>query len=392
MSQQSVSYAPRGSLWEGASLIAGTAIGGGMLAIPLCTYQGGFWMAFLTSVVAWICLTGTGLALCRVLSVSPDRLSFLALAHRWLGKWWTPGISTLFMVLLWLLLIAYSAGGGALLRKEGWSPIVTTLCFVAPLSSSLIGGRSMISRLNSLLFGLLLFVGVLFGCMAAPHWSAAGLATSPQAGFVGWWAALPVLFAAFGFQNVLPTVSMHLGRDARRLSQAVLCGTSLAFLLIVGWQALVFGCLSPDNLRECALLGTPVTRMLGQNCSQEYLFAVAGFVFSYLAMATSFLGVAQAGLEVLRKGDDSNRRPILCLGLIASAWIASLLRADMFERALSMAGGLGVSILNGVLPVALLLVAVKRGAIGMSRTEQMVWGIFGIASLSPLIIELLGIS
>jgi tyrosine-specific transport protein len=374
-------------LWHGSSLVAGTAIGGGMLAIPLYTYQAGFFWACLTSLLSWACLTATGLALCRLLAISPDGLCFLTLVRRWLGPFWLPATSALFMGMLWLLLVAYSSGGGSLMALEGLPPAAASLLFVAPLTLVLARGRQSTAQLNAVLFALMLFVGLSFVLLAGSQWRLERLIPATSEGSSACWAALPVLFAAFGFHNVLPSVRLQVGPDLKALSWAVVLGTTLALVLVVGWQALVFGCLSPAQLAQAARLGQPVTCALGAHSGLASLVAAASAVFAYLAMATSFLGVAQGGIEVLRGGTEQDKRPWLLVLLVGSAWLCSLWRPDLFGQALSLAGGMGVGVLNGALPVALLLAAARRGALVLTRLEKMAWVFIGLLSLGPAFLE-----
>ena len=388
MHRTSIAVEEQGSLWEGAALVAGTAIGGGMLAIPLYTFQGGFAQACIASLIAWACLTATGLAFCRVLSVSPDQLSFLSLVGRWLGQRWQPVTSLVFMGLIWLLLVAYCAGGAALVPNGALPSFCISLLFVIPLGIALNRGRATTSRINSWLFTLMIAVGLLFALLAGPQWDGERLLSGTQK-LSGWWWALPVLFAAFGFHNVLPTVRMRMGPDLKRLTRAVLLGTSLALGLILGWQALVFGCLSQAELSEIARLGQPVTCSVAMKSSWAALFSIASLLFAYLAMATSFLGVAQAGLEVMRQRWGERRYLASLILLVGSAWIAAQIYPDIFGRALSAAGGFGVTLLNGCLPIALLFGAVRMQRLQLHRWEPLLWMAIGAITLVPAVIELL---
>ncbi len=388
MQSSTVAWEKRGSLWEGASLVAGTAIGGGMLAIPLYTFQTGFWNACLASLVAWACLTATGLAFCRVLAVSPDQQSFLALSHRWMGPRWSPFVSLLFMGLIWLLLVAYCAGGGALLAWEGASNATTSMLFALPLVAILGRGRQATARWNGWMFSALIGVGVGFAVLAAPEWRLEALMQPAPTHGPSWWLALPVLFATFGFHNVLPTVRMELGPNPRRLSAALLLGTTVALILVVGWQALVFGCCSTTELAQIAQSGGPVTCAVAAKTPWTSLFYGASILFAYLAVATSFLGVAQAGSEVLSQGSSRTWRYAMLSTFVGTAWIAALIMPGVFGQALSLAGGFGVSFLNGVLPVAMLLQASRKGALRLHGAEQILLWILMALCLIPMVLEL----
>lgn len=394
MDQQQTAEVQKSGLWEGASLVAGTAIGGGMLAIPLFTFEGGLLSAALASIAAWGCLTATGLAFCRVLAASPGCACWISLVRCWLGSRWAAVVSLFLLGFLWLLLTAYSAGGaslfGAGLLGFGWIPTgLASLLFLGPLVVVLAAGRRRTSRLNSQLFSLLLLAAAGMAILAGPVWRSEAVMQATAQSPMGWWRALPVLFAAFGFHAVLPTLSKQVGLDVRQMSRCVVLGTTVALVLILSWQVLVFGCLRPEDLQQLAQLGQPVTGALGDRTSWTALFAVGSVLFAYLALATSFLGVAQAGLDLLHGDRNVQGRLVRLAILVGSAWAAAMFHPTLFGEALSLAGGFGVSLLNGVLPIALLLAAARAGRVACSSRERLGWLVVAVVSLIPVVVELL---
>jgi tyrosine-specific transport protein len=389
MDRQQTAELEKGSLWEGASLVAGTAIGGGMLAIPLFTFEGGIGSAALASLGAWACLTTTGLAFCRVLAASPGCVCWLSLVRHWLGSRVAGAITLFLLGFLWLLLTAYSAGGASLLGSGHISTELASLLFLGPLVVVLAAGRRRTARLNSHLFSLLLLAAVGMALLAGPVWQSEAFMQTAVQKPIGWWAALPVLFAAFGFHAVLPTLGKQVRSDVRRLSQCVVLGTTVALVLILSWQVLVFGCLRPEELQQLALQGRPVTCALGDRTSWAALFGVGSMLFAYLALATSFLGVAQAGLDLLHADRGLRKRLVTLMALIGSAWSAAMLHPSLFGKALSLAGGLGVSLLNGVLPITLLFAAHRGGKISCSQREKRAWFVVALVSLIPVVVEIM---
>jgi tyrosine-specific transport protein len=171
-------------------------------------------------------------------------------------------------------------------------------------------------------------------------------------------AAIPVLFGAFGFHNVIPSLSSYLQQEKKVLRGAVIFGTFLALLLYVIWQWLVLGTLSPAVLEGVRERGLPVTYALAEASSFK-VFAL-GQVFAFLALTTSFLGVSFSLVDFIKDGFEQQGKrsfsrffyvflalfpPLLCV------WI----NPHLFDRALGIAGGFGETLLNGVLPVLLFL-------------------------------------
>ncbi|MBM3198801.1 MAG: amino acid transporter, partial [Chlamydiae bacterium] len=168
--------------------------------------------------------------------------------------------------------------------------------------------------------------------------------------------AVPVLFSAFGFHNVIPSLAHYLKQEKRTLRLSLILGTFLAFVFYTIWQWLVLGTVPLEALEQVRQAGLPVTYALQMASSGANIYVI-GQIFAFLALTTSFLGVGFSFVDFLKDGFHSIEKEIsraLCSlltilpPLIFVLWIPAL-----FEKALGVAGGFGESLLNGVLPVLL---------------------------------------
>src|ERR1700722_18229331 len=103
-----------GSILGGGLIVAGTAIGGGMLALPVLTAPGGFLPAVIIYILCWLFMTATGLLLVEVLLWSKTEVNIVSMAKMTLGL---PGkivAWVLYLFLFYSLTVAYLSGGGAL--------------------------------------------------------------------------------------------------------------------------------------------------------------------------------------------------------------------------------------------------------------------------------------
>jgi tyrosine-specific transport protein len=172
--------------------------------------------------------------------------------------------------------------------------------------------------------------------------------------------AMPVLFSAFGFHNVIPSLCTYLKRDKRSLRFAVFWGSFLPLIVYIVWQWLVIGAIPQKILFKTLEEGTSITAAFSV-ASGNPSFAIIGRFFAFFAIVTSILGVAFSMVDFLGDGFQvTERRGLkrlwLTLLTFVPPFILATLRPDIFTTALGIAGGFGEAFLNGLLPTHLIWV------------------------------------
>jgi len=343
---------------SGTSLIAGTTIGAGMLGIPLVTAEAGFVPAFFATLGVWAFMLLTGLLYVEVALTLPNGANIFTMAGHYLGTKGKVAAGGMFLFVYYCLLIAYVAGGAPLLGfmlKTGFGIELGTttslLLFVLLFGGVIWLGARAIDRVN-----LILSMAMIGAYVALVTIGSSEVAVEKllQTKWSVVYLAFPVLFSAFGYHNVVPSLCTYLERDQKSLKISLLCGTGLALIVYLVWQWLTLGSLSSDAIHEAERLGTPVTAALQTLTGKNALFAV-GQAFAFFALVTSFLGVAFSVVDFLKDGlkAKQNKRPLLVLLTIIPPTLCAFLNPAIFEKALGVAGGFGEAFLNGVLPVAL---------------------------------------
>ena len=102
------------SVLGGTMIIAGTAIGAGMLALPTISAGMWIWWSLALMVLTWLMMLFSSQAILEVnLNYKPGA-SFHTLVRDNLGKFWNlvNGLSVAFV--LYILLYAYVSGGGSM--------------------------------------------------------------------------------------------------------------------------------------------------------------------------------------------------------------------------------------------------------------------------------------
>jgi len=346
---------------SGTFLIAGTMIGAGMLGLPLVTGVTGFVPGIVITLFVWIFMYATGILFLEVTLWMPDGSNVLSIAGRFFGKSGRLFSGGMFVFLYYCLMIAYFAAGAPLLADafrsigisfSGWEAfLVFGVIFAAIVA---IGPKS-IDRVN-------IIMGVAMICSWFILIGSGGPEVKIERLTYTYWPAMvfamPVLFSAFGFHNVIPSLCSYLKRDRRALRISIFWGSFLPLLVYIVWQWLIIGAIPKEVIFQTLKAGTPITAAF-QSVTGESYFALVGRFFAFFAIVTSTLGVAFSMVDFLGDGFRiPHRKGWKRIGLtvltFTPPFILATLNPDIFTAALGVAGGFGEAFLNGLLPIGLL--------------------------------------
>lgn len=351
-------------LWQkilsGSLLIAGTTVGAGMLGIPLVTFQAGFIPAMMVTLSVWIFMMLTGYLLTKVALKCPEGASFLTITQDYLGKHYRWVVGLLFLFLYYCLMVAYFAAGAPFLNFAlewlfGVSMGIWTqnLLFALIFGTIVIKGSHSVDRFNTILTFLMILVFILLLLEGGGSVQKTFLLRSNKANF---WIAFPILFSAFGFHNVIPSLVTYLQKDKKALIASLILGTTIPFAMYALWQWLILGSLEASSLQEALKLGHPATFALADAIQSNRIYPI-GQWFAFLALITSLLGVSLSLIDFFKDGLSLYKlsRHRLLLGILTffPPFILASTNPSIFAKALGVAGGFGEALLNGFLPTLL---------------------------------------
>lgn len=385
----------QGSLLGATSLVAGTVIGAGMLALPVATGKAGFFPSLLMIFIGWGFMTLTGLFLAEITLWMEEGVHIVTIASRLLGRFgkWISWL--LFLFVSYASLVAYTSGCGDLVQIGAEKVFGITLSpwLAASLFALLFGfiiylGNVITSRVNTLLvFGLVISYFLLIGRGL--------LEIDVRHLFRGSWgdtfSSAPLLLTIFSFQTIVPSLTLYLHRDIKKLRKSIILGTTIGLVVYLFWQALVMGTVVYEGemgLAQAFLEGKPATQYLCAALKSSCVEAFANF-FAFFALVTSFLGFGLALFDFLADWLKIERDKLGKLTLIFLVIVPSLICALTIKRifllALDVSGGIGDAILNGLIPAMMLYVGrYKKGYVGEYRVGGgrplifviMVWALF----------------
>ncbi len=380
-----------GHVVGGTLLVTGTSIGVGMLALPVATANGGFIPAVFVHLICWAFMLSTGLLILEACIWMPRGANLITLSSRLLGKWGKTSCWILYLFLFSCLMVAHIAGGGGVVSdlSSGTLPHwLGTVIYVLVFSPVVYFGALWVDRLN-----LILIAGVVITYLVFAT-SSAGYVVPSYLTRMNWekiWWALPVIFTAFGYQILIPTLFNYMNRNVPKVRLALILGTSIPLLMYIIWEFLILGIVPLEGnggLLEALKKGQNAVTPLGNYIHNPALLGV-GRVFAFFAMTTSFLGISIAFIDFLLDGLklSKKRSPkiTVCALIFLIPLALTLTDPHLFIAALGVAGGIGVALLLGALPV--MMVWAGRYRQGYSLTHQQLPG--GKVTLSLLLIFVL---
>lgn len=325
----------------GSSLIiAGTALGAGMLAIPMVLAQFGLLYGTLLMVLICFGTTYAALLLLEATVKAGGGLGLNSIARKTLGKQGQLLTNGLLYALLICLLMAYILGAGDLLSKllsnfgveltATTSQVVFTLLAGAVVAS----GTGVIDKLNRALFFVML--ASLFATMVflAPSMTQENLMQVTSHDHVDLIKTSAILFTSFGFMVVIPTlVSYNHEATDKQLRNMVIVGSLIPLVCYLCWLFAVVGNLSEEQFRSFK----NVSDLMAAFEAQSPWVGNVLSTFTGLALLTSFFGVAMSLFNQNKDMFNQNTAVTYCISFILPL-AGSLLAADKFLQVLNYAG------------------------------------------------------
>ena len=347
----------KSKVFTASLLVAGTAIGAGMLALPVTTAAGGFWPAIVIYLVCWVFSACTGLLLLEACFWLPKDTNIVSLSSHLLGKKGKYASWVLYLFLFYSLTVAYAAGGGgfvAAITNNVLPPPIAILLFILIFSPVVYIGTHAVDRLNfifmaGLTVSFVVFILIGFGKVQVDllgnfHWGFAIL-------------SLPVVFTSFSYQGIVPSMRNYFHNEPKKVRKVILIGSSIPVLVYIIWEYLILGIVpleGANGLLAAKEHGLSAVVPLKNIAASPIVYAI-GQAFAFCALTTSFLGVTLGlfdflsdGLKLSKKG---KMRILLYFLVFLPPTLIAMLYPKIFIRALSYAGGIGCALLLGLFPV-----------------------------------------
>jgi len=343
-----------GSLFGATLLIAGTCVGAGILALPIVTGLAGLYPTLIVNLICWLYMLATGLLFLEATLWLPDGANVLSITKKLLGRIGEGAGGVFFLFLYYCLMVSYLSGGASLFSLSiHVNPSLGFALFTGFFILLVFAGAYVADHVNWLLMGGLVLTYIFIIGLGIEEVNLSNFTHQD-------WSlslfAFPVLFSAYGYHNIIPTLSTYLNRDKNKLRSAIFLGTTIPFMIYTLWQMLILGIVPMLVLREANALGEPVSQILLAATRNPWVGRMA-VAFGFFAIVTSLLGVALSMVDFLGDAFVCRRvgfpRLLLTLLVFLPPAVISFFHTGIFIEALGIAGGFGEAFLNGILPIAL---------------------------------------
>lgn len=357
---------PIGRILSAICLVAGTCIGGGMLALPVATGISGFLPSTFMMALCWLAMTASALLLLEVNLWLKEGAHVITMASTILGPVGKIVSWCVYLFISYASIVAYTSAGGTLVINGldnffgmQLSREIGCLLFIVVFGGIIYLGNLIVGRVNTILFVAMI------GAYLALISTGVSEVKHELLKHVYWPTsilAIPLLLTTFSFQTMLPSLTPYLKRNAQALRWAIIGGTTLTFVVYLIWQWMVLGIVpisGPNSLIKALEVGEPVTQFLREHVQSPSVSILAEF-FAFFALVTSFLGMALGLFDFLSDGlkikNEGKGKVFLSLLIIIPTFIFAAYFERIFLLALDTSGGFGDSILNGIMPVLMVWV------------------------------------
>jgi tyrosine-specific transport protein len=352
-------------------IVSGTAIGAGMLALPLVLANFGLPLTLFIMFAIWAIMYYVSLVNIELVLDAGKGLTLAQLGKKFSGPMaQTIGLLCL-KILTYSLLAAYIAGGASVLQKlilsflgvdlSATFYIIMVAAFLAVL---LAFTTRWIDYANRLLFLALIvaFIILLMGLLAKLNLTQLPIIPL-QLEMNSFYIALPIVFTSFGYQVVIHSMTTYCHYDKKMLKRVFFWGSLIPTIVYLLWTICVLGVLFVEKplffneiLKGDAQLGDMIQALseIG-NAGSIHLFSS---LMLLLVITTSAIGVGLGlrdswRLQLERKLSPLTNSILSQIITFVPPLIVVLLIPNAFIKALSFAGMIS-AIIAVLMPIYLL--------------------------------------
>lgn len=351
---------------SGAFLVAGTSIGGGMLALPVLCARVGLLPSLLVMVAVWAFMTSTALIYLECSTWMKKDAHLVTMASNLLGKLGKNICWTVFVLICYASLVAYLSGGGRLVEEAAkvffnydLSQGSAYFIYAGIFGGLLLFGTSFAGSVNSILFGLLilLFVLMIQGTSNIDH----SLLLRQDWKITGLVALVPMMLTTFSFPGIVPVLVSYHKRKVSHIRASILSGTGLTMIIYAIWLITVLGNVPWEG--EHGLAAAFAADKHACDSLVHYLekpsLNILAQCFAFLALSTSFIGLSMGLNHFLSEGLKIDMKRLwgkftLVLLIILPTLFIKFQFERVFFHALDMSGGIGDGVLSGFIPALML--------------------------------------
>lgn len=392
----------------------GTAVGAGILFLPINAGMGGFWplvvMALIIGPMTYLAHRGLSRFVC---SSNIEGSDITQVVEEHFGKGAGKAITVLYFFAIYPIVLIYGVSitnvvDSFLVNQLGMAELPRWLLsgvLILGMMSVMVAGEKLMLKVTQFLVYPLVIILAFLALYMVPNWKMDALMELPSAGdFIGTiWLTIPVLIFAFNHSPAISQFSVSLkrehGKNASRKADVILRNTSL---MLVGFVMLfVFSCvlsLSPAQLAQAKAENLPILSYLANVYDSAFITYFAPFI-AFIAIVSSFFGHYMGASEGMRgiivKQMEGNGKEVdegkLNKGILAFMFFSIWGVAIANPSVLGMIEALGGPIIAAILYLMPMYAVYKVDALKAyrGRVTNIFVIIAGLASMTAILYGLL---
>lgn len=340
----------KGKIFGGSLLIIGTAIGAGMLALPLVTASGSFPHTMMLFFSAWLLTLFGTLYTLEANLWFPETANFITMSRATLGRVGHALTWLAYLFLLYGLMSAYALGGAEILRNilntvnvslPSWA---NSLLFMVLFGSVVHIGMHAVDFVNRGLMTFKLSAFVLLSLLLSPYIEfdkIYGVHTSMLS------SAIIIVLTSFCVSVIVPSLRTYYKSDFKALKLTIYIGSISIFLIYLSWYFVVHGTISstgPHGLMAMASSENSIsdlTTALSRVANSSLVSRLTHF-FTMICMVTSFLGasacLSHSLADVLKSHNSNIKKWLVTFITFFPSFILTAFYQKKFIQLLNYAG------------------------------------------------------
>ncbi|MBQ0694550.1 aromatic amino acid transport family protein [Providencia stuartii] len=388
----------------------GTAVGAGVLFLPIKAGSGGFWPLVILALIAtpMIWLAHKGLAR-FVLSAKNPNSDITDTVEEHFGKTGANIITFAYFFAIYPIVLIYGVGitntvGSFLvhqLHMEQMPRWLLSGILIGAMTAGVLFGRDLMLRLTSVMVYPLVFILLALSIYFIPRWNTSMLEVSPD------WAAMPVVIwmaiplIVFSF-NHSPIISQFTKDQRQQFGDNAVIKTDMitggAALMLTGFvMFFVFSVvlsLSPAELKTANDKNISVLSHMA-NIDSSSIISYLGPIVSFTAIVSSYFGHflgAHEGLVGLIKSRTSfsvrKIQTVSMLFIVLTTWIVAIKNPNIIYMIETLGAPMIAAILF-ILPVVAMRIVPAMKKFSTSIVAQIFTIICGLAAITSVLYGLL---
>lgn len=384
----------------------GTAVGAGVLFLPIKAGAGGFWPLVILALIAAPMTWFAHKSLARfVLSAKKPEADITDTVEEHFGKTGANLITFAYFFAIYPIVLIYGVGitntvDSFLVNQMGMESIPRWLlsgALIAAMTAGVVFGKELMLKATSAMVYPLVFILLALSFYLIPDWNTSMMEVSPNWGEMPSivWLAIPIIVFSFNHSPIISQFSKEqrrvYGDDAVKKTDAITGGAAMMLMgFVMFFVFSVVLSLSPEQLASAQEQNISVLSYLA-NVHESPLISYMGPLVAFAAITSSyfghFLGAHEGLVGLIKSRSETPKSKIEKASLIfivVTTWIVAIVNPSI----LGMIETMGAPMIAAILFLMPVFAMNKVPAMAKYKTSapvQIFTAICGLAAISSVI-------